>query len=449
MSSSPAISVRDLSKCFRIYEKPLDRLLAIAGAWRGPRFQEFWALRGVSFDVQKGETIGVIGRNGSGKSTLLQLVCGTLTPTGGSVEVAGRLGALLELGAGFNLEFTGRENVYLSAAIQGLSRREIDARFEEVAAFADIGDFIDRPMKTYSSGMCVRVAFAIQASSQPEVLVVDEALAVGDESFQRKCFARFEQLKERGSAILLVSHSPELIISLCDRVLLLDHGRTLLLADPPGTVRAYHHLIFAPKAEQEQIAAEIIAQGAAREQAQSPAIRSETDAPASGTPEGIELRAFLDPSLLPETTLAYAVQGAEIEELAIQEPGGRRVNVLIPGAEYEFVSRGRFHRQVRRVYFGIHIRSVTGTVVTGQRYPGIGRFIDVVEEGARFDITFKFRMLLVPGGYFVGGGVWSLDEPYCLHRIMDKLMFKVLPRESETSFGIFDAARIPPVLSLA
>lgn len=231
-SNKPVISVVGLSKCYHIYDLPGDRLKQsiyprlqrVLG--RSPRtyYHEFWALQNISFEIEKGETVGVIGRNGSGKSTLLQLICGTLTPTSGIVETNGRLAALLELGSGFNPEFSGVENVYLNGALLGLSKDEIDARFDDIAAFADIGEFINQPVKIYSSGMFVRLAFAINIMSQPDIMVVDEALAVGDMNFQAKCMTALKRRQENGTTILFVSHDIGSIRSLCSRGIYLEHG---------------------------------------------------------------------------------------------------------------------------------------------------------------------------------------------------------------------------------
>ena len=242
--SDVVIRVENLSKCYQIYDKPQHRLWQ--GFFRGHRqfFREFWALKDVSFDVGKGETVGIIGRNGSGKSTLLQMICGTLTPTAGSIDVRGRVGALLELGAGFNPEFTGRENVYMNGAVLGLSTSEIDARFEDIVAFADIGDFIEQPVKTYSSGMFVRLGFAVVAHVDADVLVIDEALAVGDMAFQAKCMARIRGMMEAGVTVLFVSHDVGAVKALCKRALYLDGGRTVSYgkaADVAGLYVARSH----------------------------------------------------------------------------------------------------------------------------------------------------------------------------------------------------------------
>ena len=237
-----AIRVSNLSKCYHIYDKPNDRLkqFIIPKLCRvfpllnrffttshspPPTYhREFWALKDISFEIKKGETVGIIGRNGSGKSTLLQTICGTLTPTGGSIQTNGRIAALLELGSGFNPEFTGRENVYMNAAVLGLSNEEIDARFDEIASFADIGDFIEQPVKTYSSGMQVRLAFAVSIMSMPDIMIVDEALSVGDMVFQAKCMTALNRIQERGTTILFVSHDVGSVKSLCTRGIYLEHG---------------------------------------------------------------------------------------------------------------------------------------------------------------------------------------------------------------------------------
>ncbi|WP_432743294.1 FkbM family methyltransferase [Methylobacter sp. G7] len=234
-----AISVKNLGKCYQLYNQPHDRLKQFL--WRGRRqyFREFWALRDVSFEVMPGEVLGIIGRNGSGKSTLLQLVCGTLTPTSGEVAVKGRVAALLELGAGFNPEFSGRENVFMSAAIMGLSSKEIEARYEDIVDFSGIRDFIDQPVKTYSSGMYVRLAFSVAINVDPDILVIDEALSVGDGEFARKSFDRIRDLKKAGKTILFCSHSLYQVEAFCDRVLWLDHGDIKLFGNPQETVQGY------------------------------------------------------------------------------------------------------------------------------------------------------------------------------------------------------------------
>jgi lipopolysaccharide transport system ATP-binding protein len=247
MSSEIAIKVKNLGKCYQIYDHPQDRLKQsiyprlqkIIGMAPKSYCRNFWALNDVSFAVKKGETLGIIGLNGSGKSTLLQLICGTLAPSSGSVETKGRISALLELGSGFNQDFTGRENVYMNGAILGLTRDEIDARFDSIAAFADIGEFIEQPVKTYSSGMLVRLAFAVSVCVEPDILVVDEALAVGDMAFQQKCLQRLGDLRETGTTILLVTHDILLTRNYCSRVVYLDHGVVKQIGEAETVGEAY------------------------------------------------------------------------------------------------------------------------------------------------------------------------------------------------------------------
>lgn len=260
MSSEIAIKVENLSKCYQIYDQPRDRLkqFVLPRLQRlvdlPPRqyYREFWALKDISFEIKRGETVGIIGRNGSGKSTLLQMICGTLSPTSGSITTQGRIAALLELGAGFNTEFSGRENVYMNASVLGLCKDEIDARFDEIAAFADIGEFIDQPVKAYSSGMYARLAFSIAINVDPEVLIVDEALAVGDARFVAKCMRRIKNIQERGSSILFVSHDVGSVRTLCERAIWLDRGAVVEQGDVfPVTGRFTEFMFRDEKNEQD------------------------------------------------------------------------------------------------------------------------------------------------------------------------------------------------------
>lgn len=251
MSSEIAIKVEGLSKCYQIYDQPRDRLKQfvlprlqrLVGQPSRQYFREFWALKDISFEVKKGEAVGIVGRNGSGKSTLLQIITGTLAPTAGSVSTQGRIAALLELGSGFNQDFTGRENVYLNGALLGFSTEQIDEKFDAIAAFADIGQHLDQPVKTYSSGMLVRLAFAVQVQVEPEILIVDEALAVGDALFQKRCFQRIEKLTSDGTTLLFVSHDQESVRTLTNRALLLNKGKAAAWGLSSEVVLEYRKLL--------------------------------------------------------------------------------------------------------------------------------------------------------------------------------------------------------------
>lgn len=449
MSSEIAIRVERLGKCYHVYDSPRDRLKQFAV----PRlrrilhrpamqyFREFWALRDVSFEVRRGETVGIVGCNGSGKSTLLQLICGTVTPTHGNVETAGRISALLELGAGFNPEFTGRENIYLNGAVLGLGRAEIDARFDKIAAFADIGSFIEQPVKTYSSGMYVRLAFAVQASVDPDILVVDEALAVGDERFQRKCFARIESLKANGAAILFVSHSPAMVTQLCDRAILLDKGSRLLFDSPTEVIKAYQKLIYSPAEARDSLVQRMQKSDPARDQSVPGSDGSVSGAGAAV----VDTDDSFDASMVPESTVAYPIQGARIDGFEILDSRGQRVNVLSSKKRYSIVMHGKFLEECEAVYFGLHVKNIAGTEITGQRFPAEGRSIASVRAGASFRVEFAFTLMLGSGAYFVGGGVWSAGGPKSLHRILDATMFRVMPGTANYSFGSCDLSEGEPV----
>jgi lipopolysaccharide transport system ATP-binding protein len=452
-SNDIVIEVKNLSKSYNIYRRPQDRLKQsviprlqeIMGRPPNRYFREFWALRDVSFQVKKGETVGIIGRNGAGKSTLLQLVCGTLAPTQGSVSIQGRIAALLELGSGFNPEFSGRENVYLNGAILGLSKEEIDSRFDDIANFADIGDFIEQPVKIYSSGMVMRLAFAVQAMVDPDILIVDEALSVGDEKFRRKCFARLEELKNNGTSILFVSHSGAQIITLCDRALLLERGERLMLGAPLPVSRAYQKLIYAPADEYEKLLQEYrtIDQSTPRPERGDIALRLTESETASER----SLESY-DPGLSSETTESYPIQGAEIRSFQIFDSDRQLVNILKLGESYQFEVSGQFTADADNVYFAIHIRSIAGLNITGQRYPEEGKYIKRVNAKDSFCVKYDFKMNLLPGVYFVGGGIWSLNEPSCLHRVLDAIMFRVPPEKGIKSLGLVDLSVAEPVLEI-
>lgn len=237
-STEVAIQIEGLGKCYHIYDKPRDRLLQMLSGSRKRFYREFWALRDVSFTVLKGETVGIIGRNGSGKSTLLQMICGTLNPTLGGITVNGKVAALLELGAGFNPEFTGRENVYMAASLYGLTRKQVDERFDRIAAFADIGEHLNQPVKSYSSGMYVRLAFAVIAHVDADILVIDEALAVGDAVFTQKCMRFIRNFKENGT-LLFVSHDMNSVLNLCQQAIWLHQGQLQQIGAAKSVAEAY------------------------------------------------------------------------------------------------------------------------------------------------------------------------------------------------------------------
>lgn len=408
--SSHAIRVADISKCYAIYARPSDRLRQmgasalqrVTGRKAKEFYEPFWALHGVSLDVRRGECVAIIGRNGSGKSTLLQIITGTVAPSGGVVEVNGRVAALLELGSGFNPEFTGLENVYLNASLLGMRRDEVDSKLDDILAFADIGDFINQPVKTYSSGMVVRLAFAVQAQINPEVLIVDEALAVGDARFQAKCFARLRELRERGTSILLVTHSTEQVVTHCDRAVLLDRGVKLADGLPRPVVNQYLDLLYGRAAAQvtqgENSASECSI-------AMLPELLESFDSDFLRRSEAL----FASRSLYNPYEHRWGDQRAEIMDFVLFT-GDRAYPAIVQARSMvTCYVRYRFLVEVIRPIFGMTLKTKEGLTVYGTNSEMADMekvFVSDPREGV---IVFRFDMNCSPGDYFISLGIASRD----------------------------------------
>lgn len=444
MSSDIAVRISGLSKVFPIYQKPHHRLFQMfSSAGKKRWYREFHALTEVGFEVYRGETFGIVGRNGSGKSTLLQIICGTLSASSGSMEVHGRIAALLELGAGFNPEFTGRENVFLNGTLHGLTREQVEDRFEDIAAFADIGEFIEQPVKTYSSGMYIRLAFAIAIHTDPSILVVDEALSVGDERFQRKCFGRIEDIKRNGATILFVSHSPGAVLQLCDRALMLERGRRMIVGAPKAVVASYQKLLYAPPSRYEQLYEEVRAMDATHAQKDQ-----EPPAPQGSSHEALEVANMdtsnterFDRAMQPQSTIVFESHGAEIRSPHIVNLVGKRVNILTPGAVYIYTYDVVFERDAANVHFGMMIKSVSGVELYGTDSHAHGTGVPLVTAGTRLRVAFRFKAIFLPGTYFMNAGCmgWSGQGETFLHRIMDAEMFRIeVTRTDRRHAGFLD-----------
>jgi len=458
--ATPILSVRSLSKRFELYERPIDRLKQTLCRGRRQFYRDFWALRDVSFDLAPGQALGVVGRTGSGKSTLLQLVAGTLTPSAGEVATQGRVAALLELGSGFNPEFSGRENVFLNAAILGLGNAEVRAVLPELLAFADIGDFVDRPVKTYSSGMALRLAFAVATAVAPRILIVDEALAVGDEGFQRKCFARIEAIRESGAAILFVSHSPVQILELCDVALLLDAGEMLLLDEPKRVVPEYQRMLYARpevalRLRERLKAGELEAAESLVAEASAPVANDSPTHAASGDPrtprETPRTAATLDPDLRSTSLVEYPSHGARIHAPHIATSFGEVVNVLVRGGLYTYGYEVEFTKVARRVRFGMMIKTTSGLELGGGTYPETGSLDREFAVGERVRVRFEFRCQLFAGMYFLNAGLMGeVDgtDSY-LHRLVDAVAFRVQPDVSGKHSMYVDFDVQPTVTAMA
>jgi lipopolysaccharide transport system ATP-binding protein len=458
-----AIRVRDVSKHYFLYGRPQDRLKQsivprlqrLAGRQPAKYYRDFAALGGVSFEVKRGETVGIIGRNGSGKSTLLQIICGTLQPSSGSVEVNGRIAALLELGAGFNADYTGRENVYLNAAILGLARPEIDARFDAIAAFADIGAFIDQPVKTYSSGMYVRLAFATAINVDPDILVVDEALAVGDEAFQRKCYARIEEIQARGGTILFVSHAVQTIVQLCSRALLIEGGELLLQGRPKTVTNIYQRLVNLNGAAARALRTKIVL--AAERSGQVDGMEFNASEMMGNAKENSIDRASgplpletLDTSLAASPIVVNDPCGATLRDIRIETDRGLAVNVLDNGRHYNLCYSADFGTEARNVGFGVGVRIASGVKIFGAA-TDLSPFHIVrhVPAGRTYHVRFRFECILTPGTYFVNAGIKGTvgDTRKFLHRLQDVLAFRVPASEASVSNGFVDAKIVPTLIA--
>ncbi len=429
MDSDIAIQVDNLSKCYQIYDKPHQRLLQMI--YRGHRqyYREFWALKDVSFTVKRGETIGIIGRNGSGKSTLLQMICGTLTPTSGTVHTTGRITALLELGSGFNPEFTGRENVYMNGAVLGFTHEEMDKRYEKIVAFADIGDFINQPIKSYSSGMVVRLAFAVQAMVGPDILVVDEALAVGDVKFQAKCFDRLRQLKESGTSILLVTHSSEQIVTHCTKAILLNDGAVVEQGEPRLVVNRYMDILFG-KGKRE-IATHIVS----AEKDTSGQDEDQSVHDLSRTEDTFCERAGYNPY-----EYRWGDGAAQILDFYLAANDTSYPSFVTSGQQLVFALSIRFLEDLVRPILGITIKSKEGVTLYGVNSEtlSLDDFKQYGEQGSVIIATVRFPCRLAEGDYFISLGVATRrgEEIIPHDRRYDSIYFKV--RSDASFFGLVD-----------
>ena len=414
MSSEIAINVANLSKCYQIYDHPRDRLKQFVLPrmqqliGRQPRqyYREFWALKDVSFDVKKGETVGVIGRNGSGKSTLLQIITGTLAPTSGSVTTHGRIAALLELGSGFNPEFTGRENVYLTGGLLGLSTAQINEKFDAIAAFADIGEFIDQPVKTYSSGMYARLAFSIAINVDPEVLIVDEALAVGDARFVAKCMRRIKDIQERGTSILFVSHDVGSVRTLCERAIWLDKGAMVEQGDVfPVTGRFTEFMFKDEKCEQDALRDQLIVplkEPLSREGA-SPMVEHAVSDSSTATVLSVSSQAPAErpPVLDARPVTHWGSHKGIILAAAIRDERGSQKDVFAWGESLNILVEVNVPKEIPREHLSVafSIKDLKGTdlIVSTTHDFGCKR-LPVAE---RFSVSFKLTNPLVTGKYLL------------------------------------------------
>lgn len=413
---SIAIEVKDVRKMYKLYEKNSDRLKEALGLSRTKKYKEHFALNGISMNIYQGETVGIIGTNGSGKSTILKIITGVLNPTSGEVNVNGRISALLELGAGFNMEYNGIENVYLNGTMLGFSEKEIDEKLQDILDFADIGEYVYQPVKTYSSGMFVRLAFAVAINIEPEILIVDEALSVGDVFFQAKCYHKFEEFKKQGKTILFVSHDLSSISKYCDRVILLNQGNKLGEGSPKEMIDIYKRVLvgqYHPEEEQTDQNTDLL------------------------NDKELVAAAAKDAGRNPDQ-LEYGTQAAFIDKVYVTDERGNICTSVIKGTEFTIHMEVVFREDVAAPIFAFSFKNVIGVEITGTNTMFEKAFLESVKAGTRKHITFRQKMSLQGGEYLLSFGVtgYEGDVFQVYHRLYDTLNLTVI--SDKNTVGYYD-----------
>ena len=461
MDSNLAISVREVTKVYRLYDKPIDRLKESLSLTKKKLHKDFFALDKLSFEVKKGETVGIIGTNGSGKSTILKIITGVLTPTTGTVEVDGNISALLELGAGFNSDYTGMENIYMNGTMMGFSREQMDEKIPDILEFADIGDCVYQPVKTYSSGMFVRLAFALAINVEPEILIVDEALSVGDVFFQSKCYARMEQMMKNGTTILMVSHDMGSIIKYCDKVVLLNRGKFVAEGDAGEMVDLYKKILAN---QMDDLAAALSerssADGAAGDDAGAGSSLSgsagtgTTGDPGSpkegsggdddaGKENGRAEGYFGMPLMKRKMTLnpdvqEYGDRRAEFLDLGTLDGNGNVTNLLLKGEMFTIREIIRFHAPLAMPIFTYTIRDKKGTDLSGTNTMFEGCDVRPVKAGDTYEVRFTQKMTLQGGEYLLSMSCTGYEngEHVVYHRLYNVASLTVI--SNKNTVGVYD-----------
>lgn len=444
-----AIQVTDVEKVYKLYDKPSDRLKEALGIGRGKHHREHHALKGINLTIRQGECVGIIGTNGSGKSTILKIITGVLNPTRGNVTVNGRISALLELGAGFNNEYNGIENIYLNGTMIGFTKKEIDEKLESILEFADIGDYVYQPVKTYSSGMFVRLAFAVAINIDPEILIVDEALSVGDVFFQAKCYHKFEEFKEMGKTIVFVSHDLSSISKYCDRVVLLNQGTKLGEGSAKEMIDTYKQVLVGqyvvPESEQgqdrlvddEQLRNAVKGQGGTasrkEEEAKNPeAVVTSGQDDAGAATGGISGSGMAEnPELL-----EYGSKKAVITEYYIYDDKGITTSAILKGNPFTIHMKVRMTEDLPAPIFAFTIKNVRGTEITGTNTMFEKAFLDPVKAGEAYEVDFTQQMDLQGGEYLLSLGVTGYEEDdfTVYHRLYDVLNLTVISDKNTVGF---------------
>ena len=450
---SKAIEVRDVEKVYRLYDKNTDRLKESLGLTKKKLHKDFYALKGVSFDVEEGRSVGIIGTNGSGKSTMLKIITGVLTPTSGTVSVRGKVSALLELGAGFNMEYTGIENIYMNGTMMGFTKEEMDGKLDEILKFADIGDFVYQPVKSYSSGMFVRLAFALAINVEPEILIVDEALSVGDIFFQSKCYHHMDKLRKNGTTILMVTHDMSSVLKYCDKAILLNDGEKVSEGRPGEIIDLYKRILAGQynadevlKSQQEnamglsdnaEIAgedkqAEPSAEGKVQGALENAAEHVAADVHDNGT-ELMRSSMNINPNLN-----EYGDKRAEIYDFGILDKDGRLTNLILKGEEFTIRERIRFNAAVEAPIFTYTFRDKKGNDLSGTNTLFENAEVEAAEKGDTYEVEFKQRMDLQGGEYLLSMSCTGFEqgEHVVYHRLYDLLNLTVI--SNKNTVGVYD-----------
>lgn len=419
MDKNLAISVQGVSKIYKLYDKPIDRLKEAVSLTHKSYHRDFFALSDISFDVKKGETVGIIGTNGSGKSTILKIITGVLSPTTGTAEVSGNISALLELGAGFNSEYTGLENIYMNGTMMGFSRQEMERRMDDILRFADIGDFVNQPVKTYSSGMFVRLAFALAINVDPEILIVDEALSVGDVFFQAKCYRRMEEMMKNGTTILMVSHDMGSIIKYCDKVVLLNRGHFVAQGEAGKMVDLYKKIL----ANQTDELAEAL-------------IEEKKEALGLPVEAAVSDKRMKDRMNLNPEVQEYGDGRASFEDFGTLDARGNVTNLLLKGEMFTIRERIRFHAPIENPIFTYTLRDKKGTDITGTNTLFEGTEIKPVKDGDVYTVSFRQKMNLQGGEYLLSMSCTGYEngEHVVYHRLYNVLSLTVISNKNTVGF---------------
>lgn len=427
MDKQLAISVNEVTKIYKLYDRPIDRLKESLSLTHRSYHRDFFALDKISFQVKKGETVGIIGTNGSGKSTILKIITGVLNPTTGSAEVNGNISALLELGAGFNSEYTGIENIYMNGTMMGFSREQMDAKMQDILGFADIGDFVNQPVKTYSSGMFVRLAFALAINVEPDILIVDEALSVGDVFFQAKCYRRMEEMMKSGTTILMVSHDMGSIIKYCDKVVVLNRGH-FVAEGPAGDMVDLYKKILANQMDDLEAALH------QREEALAGAATDDTDPGILGAaPLLMRDRMTKNPEVQ-----EYGGGRAEFLDFGTLDQRGNVTNLLLKGEEFTIREVVRFHASLEQPIFTYTLRDKKGTDLSGTNTMFEGSEIQPVRAGDCYQVEFRQRMTLQGGEYLLSMSCTGYEngEHVVYHRLYNVASLTVI--SNKNTVGVFD-----------